>query len=163
MKTILLSLLATLVFSLSAKAQSKTNDIPVSQLPAEVKAILDQYIEILNSSQSLDECAQRFTAIAGGGLVNEDGLTLRSSVQPYSLKKDYDNLKFYKVPILITRVNKSPSNGSGYGPSAIKGQVYKIWISKKDGGAGIPAPISIMVPEGHPTINTPKVVGIGSL
>jgi hypothetical protein len=163
MKRIIFSSLFMLFFSLSSYAQSKTNDISISQLPPEVKAVLDEYIKILNTSQSLDECATRFTAIAGGGLVNEDGLSLRSSIQPYSLKKDYENLKFYKVPVLITRVNMSPSNGSGYGPSAIKGQVYKIWISKKDGGAGLPAPISIMVPEGHPTINTPKVVGIGSL
>jgi hypothetical protein len=64
---------------------------------------------------------------------------------------------------VITRVNASASNGQGFGASAIKGKVYKIWIAKKEGAAGMPAPISIMVPEGHATIKTPKVVVIGSL
>ena len=81
----------------------------------------------------------------------------------FSLKKDFDNVKFYADPVVITRVNASPSNGQGMGASAIKGMVYKIWIAKKEGGASMPAPISIMTPDGHATIKTPKVVNIGSL
>jgi hypothetical protein len=72
-------------------------------------------------------------------------------------------VRHYADPIRITRVNLGYSNGSGYGPSAIKGKVYKIWIDKKDPSLGMPAPITIMVPEGHPTIQNPKVTGIGSL
>jgi hypothetical protein len=78
------------------------------------------------------------------------------------LKKDHDGIKFYKQPVAVTRVNKTYSAGQGFGASAIKGQVYKIWIAKKDGVAGLPAPVSIMIPEGHATITTPKVVNIGS-
>jgi hypothetical protein len=78
------------------------------------------------------------------------------------LKKDHDNIKFYKQPVEITRVNKTASNGQGFGASTIKGQVYKIWIAKCASGAGLPAPVSIMIPEGHATIKTPKVVNIGS-
>ncbi|TAF67296.1 MAG: hypothetical protein EAZ55_02965 [Cytophagales bacterium] len=146
-----------------SNAQGTANDIDVSKLPQEVRQVLDSYINILTTSSSLDDCAGKFTAIAGGGLVNEDGQTLRSSIQPFSLKKDFDNVKFYASPIKITRVNATYSNGQGFGPSAIKGMVYKIWIAKKEGQAGMPAPISIMVPDGHESIRTPKVVGIGSL
>lgn len=127
-----------------------------------MKQVLESYIQILQGSGSLNECAERFAAIAGGSLVNEDGQTLRNSAQPYSLKKDYENIKFYAQPIRITRVNVRPSN-SGFGPSAISGQVYKIWIDKAKGQAGMPAPISIMVPENHPSIRDPKVISIGSL
>lgn len=162
MKTLLISFSLLFIGLGQLNAQSKRDDIPVSQLPEDVKAVLVQYIEILNSSD-LDSCARKFAAIAGGGLVNEDGLTLRSSVKPYSLKKDFNNVKFYAQPIKITRVNAKVSNGSGYGASAIKGKVYKIWIAKKSGVDGLPAPISIMIPEGHPSIKTPKVIGIGSL
>ncbi len=149
--------------SLVSFGQSKANDIGVAQLPTEVKKVLDEYVDMLINSSSLEDCAAKFSSIAGGGLVNEDGLTLRNRVQPYSLKKDYENIKFYAQPLNITRVNATYSNGQGFGESAIKGMVYKIWIAKKNGQVGIPAPISIMVPDGHPTITTPKVVNIGSL
>jgi hypothetical protein len=158
----LLSLLFYSFMQLSF-AQSKANDIPVDQLPAEVKAVLEQYLKILSTSANLDECATNMMAVAGGSLVDEAGASLRSTIKPYSLKKDYDNYKFYASPTVITRVNKTQSNGSGFGASAIKGTVYKIWIGKKNGSAGLPAPISIMVPEGHATIKTPKVIAIGSL
>jgi hypothetical protein len=142
-------------------AQGTANDIPVAQLPAEVRTVLDQYIQILRTSENLDACAQKFVAIAGGSLVNEDGQTLRTSVQPYSLKKDFENIQFYANPIRITRVNRNPNPlTSGFGPSAIRGNEFKIWIAKADGQAGVPAPISIMVPEGG---GTPKVIRIGSL
>lgn len=142
-------------------AQSKLNDIPVTDLPANVKQVLDKYVEVLNIS-SIDECAVKFLEIAGGSLVNETATALRNDIKTYSLKKDHDDIKFYQQPVLITRVNKSISGGQGFGASAIKGTVYKIWIAKKAGGAGMPAPVSIMIPEGHVTITTPKVVNIGS-
>lgn len=162
MKTISTFLFCAILLSPAfAKAQSKTNDIAVAELPATVTQVLNKYVEYLNIV-SLDECAQKFTEIAGGGLVNEDGKTLRKDVKGFSLKKDHDGIKFYKQPVEVTRVNKTYSGGQGFGTSAIKGQVYKIWIAKKDGVAGLPAPVSIMVPEGHATITTPKVVNIGS-
>lgn len=145
------------------QAQGRANDIPVTELPRDVRGVLDSYVRLLRSSADLDACAEGFRALAGGSLVNEDGLTLRNSVAPFSLKKDFTNVQHYADPIRITRVNLGYSNGSGYGPSAIKGKVYKIWIDKKDPSLGMPAPITIMVPEGHPTIQNPKVTGIGSL
>lgn len=162
MKTIAFVVVLTLIqIPYFLSAQSKLNDIPSSDLPANVKQTLDKYVEILNIT-NLDDCAIKFCEIAGGGLVNEDGKTLRTTIKPYSLKKDHDDIKFYKQPVEITRVNKSVSGLQGFGTSAIKGQVYKIWIAKNNGVAGPAAPVSIMVPEGHATITTPKVVNIGS-
>ncbi len=144
---------------LSMNAQQK--DIPVKDLPKEVKVVLDKYVEILSTSKDLDECAERFLDIAGGGLVNPAGTALRSSVKPYSLKKDFEDIKYYKVPVVIVRVAKTRTGQAGYGESAIAGDWYKIYIAKKDGSQ--PAPIHIVVPENHPTIKEPKVTGIGSL
>lgn len=151
-----------LVSGVSLYAQSKRNDIPVAKLPKEVKAVLDQYVLALNAPD-LDSCAVLFLPIAGGGLVNEDGTALGRDLLDFSLKKDYNNIKFYQQPAKITRVNVRKSSGDGYGASAIAGKIYKVWIAKKKGVSGMPAPVSIMVPEGHETIKTPKVIGIGSL
>lgn len=142
-------------------AQSRQNDIPVEQLPAEVKQVLEQYVQILRTSKTVDEAATRFTDIAGGTLVNENG-SVSGNTRQFGLKKDFNNIKHYADPLIITRVNATPSNGQGYGKTAIKGMVYKIWIRKKDEKQGMPAPVSILVPEGHESIKTPRVVNVGS-
>lgn len=154
-------LLISSVFN-QTRAQSSRNDIPTSKLPAEVKAVLEQYVSILRSSADIDQCAEKFLEVAGGGLVNENASALRQDVSRFSLNKDFSNIKFYANPIKITRVNVSTSNGDGYGWSAIKGKKYKIWIEKATKGNGLPAPITILVPEGHESITVPKVVNIGS-
>lgn len=162
MKRLLNLVLLPFIFTSVMLAQSKRDDIPVAKLPKEVKAVLDQYVGALNAPD-LDSCAVLFLPIAGGGLVNEDATALGRDLLDFSLKKDFNNVKFYVQPSKITRVNVRRSNGDGYGASAIKGKIYKIWLAKKPGVAGMPAPVSIMVPEGHETIRTPKVIGIGSL
>jgi len=155
------------VFALAAvsfaQAQGSAGDISVRKLPAEVKAALVQYVDILRNSKDLDECANNVMAVFGGSLVNDDGTALRSAIKDFSLKKDYNNVEWYANPIKITRVNVSYTNRDGYSESAIKGKKYKIWIDKADKSNGMPAPISIVVPEEHATIKTPKVVSIGSL
>jgi len=163
MRAFILLAFFALAFSLTASAQSRRNDIPVKELPSAVKQVLENYVDMLRSSSDLETCASRFTKLAGGSLVNEDGASLRASVKPYSLKKDHQNVRFYAQPLKITRVNVQPSRSSGYGESAIRGKTYKIWIAKAEGQPGMPAPISILVPEGHPEIKSPKVIGIGSL
>jgi len=155
----LLILVAIFFVPFFVSAQQK--DIPVSELPKEVRVVLDKYVEILTTSKNLDNCANNFMEVAGGGLVNPAGTKLRSSVKPYSLKKDFNNIKFYNVPVKIARVAKTKTNMCGYGASAIAGDWYKIYIVKKDGSQ--PAPIQIVVPKGHKTIKTPKVISIGSL
>lgn len=143
-------------------AQSKANDIPVSKLPKEAKMVLEQYISILRSSADINHCAEKFLEVAGGSLVNENATALRQDVARFSLNKDFSNVKFYANPLKITRVNVSNTNGDGYGASAIKGKKYKIWIEKADKSNGMPAPVTILVPEGHELIKSPKVVNIGS-
>lgn len=78
----------------------------------------------------------------------------------FSLKKDYQNAKFYKVPAVITRIVKTEDDYDGYGPTLFQWTRYKIWIAKKDGVAGLPAPIPIIKPKS----GAPKIVTtIGSL
>ena len=149
------------IFISSLSLFSQATDIPVETLPPEVKAVLEKYVDILRNSGSLDNAAVKFKEIAGGSLVNEDG-TLRSTVAQFGLKKDFNNVKHYANPIKITRVNVTFSNKDGYGKTAIKGKVYQIWIAKDDPAKGMPAPIRVLVPEGHDSITTPKVTNVGS-
>jgi hypothetical protein len=162
MKRLALVFAAVLMLSAnSLLAQTTENDMPVNQLPDTVKAILDQYIRVLNSP-TLNECAEQFLKIAGGDLVNDDASALASSVKDMSLKKDYNDIKHYQQPVVITRISKTYSNGLGYGVAATKGYVYKIWIQKIDATLGMPAPVSILLPDEGQYVKSPKVIGIGS-
>lgn len=149
------------IFLFTLSIFSQAQDIPVETLPPEVKSILEQYVDILRNSGSLENAAVKFKEIAGGSLVNEDG-SLRSTVAQFGLKKDFNNVKHYANPIKITRVNVTYSNKDGYGKTAIKGKVYQIWIAKDDPAKGMPAPIRVLAPEGHESIKTPKVTNVGS-
>ena len=160
-KSLILCLALSLLGLQTSFAQGRANDIPVGQLPREVRQVLEAYVALLRNSANLTEAGGAFEALAGGGLVNEDG-SLRNSVLPYGLKKDFENIKFYANPIKITRVNFGPARSSGFGPTAIRGRVYKIWLAKASGVAGMPAPVSILVPENHPDIKAPKIINIGS-
>lgn len=163
MKKVIFAFLLSFMALNFISAQSKANDIPIAKLPKEVKAVLEQYVSILRNSADIEQCAEKFLEVAGGGLVNENASALRQDVSRFSLNKDFGNVKFYADPIKITRVNVSTTNGDGYGWSAIKGKKYKIWIEKANKSNGMPAPITILVPEGHESIKDPKVVNIGSL
>ena len=151
-------IIITLLGVFSSNAQQK--DIPIKELPNEVNEVLLEYINILTTSKTLDQCANRFLKIAGGGLVNPSGTALRSSVKLYSLKKDYTNIRFYKIPVKIERVAKTHTMQAGYGQSALAGDWYKIYIAKKNGGRA--APVHIVFPENHATIKAPKVIQSGS-
>jgi hypothetical protein len=137
------------------------NNIKIYKLPSEVEIVLNEYIKILSKSENIEICANQFIKIAGGNLVDETGKNLRSSIKPYSLKKDFEDILFYKLPLQIIKIEKSQNKSSGYGKSAIIGDWYKIYIAKKDGS--LPAPIHIIVPKNNSEIKTPKIVGIGSL
>jgi hypothetical protein len=162
MKKLFLSTLLSFAVIGFISAQSRANDIPTDKLPKEVKTVLEQYLTILRTSADVDQCAGKFLDLAGGGLVNEDAKSLRKDVARFSLNKDFSNVKFYANPLKISRVNLSYSNGDGLGWSAIKGKKYKIWIEKANKSNGMPAPVTILVPEGHESIKVPKVVNIGS-
>jgi len=138
-------------------AWNKADDIPVENLPAAVRSVLDKYVQILKESPSVDEAAAAFAQIAGGSLVNDNG-SVSNNTKQFGLKKDFNNLKHYAWPIRITRVNKTVSRGEGYGSKKITGDRYTIWIAKDDPAKGLPAPVTIIAPTG----GEPKVVNVGS-
>lgn len=142
----------TLIF-----AQSKADDIAVGELPADVKAVVDAYAQLLKESKSIEEAAAAFKPLAGGSLVSDNG-SLTSSTLQFGFKKDFNNFKHYQYPVVITRVNKTISRGEGYGPQKIAGPRYKVWIAKDDPAKGMPAPVSIIAPPG----GAPRIVNVGS-
>ncbi|HNW28927.1 MAG TPA: hypothetical protein PKN50_10655 [Spirochaetota bacterium] len=151
--------LAALMLLWAGSMNAKQTDIPKEKVPGDVIEVLNKYLKILSTSPSLEACAAEVAKISGGHMLSQSG-SISRDVLPFSLKKDYENVKFYKVPAVITRVVFVEDDYDGYGPTLIQGARYKIWIAKKDGVAGLPAPIPIIKPKN----GAPKIVTtIGSL
>ncbi len=157
-KAVALSMVALLLLW-GGSIHAKQTDIPKEQVPGDVIEVLNKYLKILSTSATLEDCAVKVAKISAGHMLSRSG-SISQDVLPYSLKKDYENVKFYKVPAVITRVVMVPDDYDGYGPTLFQGTRYKIWIAKKDGVAGLPAPIPIIKPKN----GAPKIVTtIGSL
>ena len=141
---------------------SQRKDIPVEEVPLSVINVLNQYMKILSESPTLEECGKKVYPFLGGGLLSFDGKKVSSDAMQFSLKKDYNNVKFYSVPAEITRVQLIQNGYDGYDKNYIEGDIYKIWVNKKEGVAGMPAPIPVIVPKNDP--EHPKVIAtIGSM
>jgi hypothetical protein len=143
-------------FSLNNRFGVTSKEIPIA-----VNDVLFEYVNILKSSSDIESCAEKFLKIAGGDLVNHDASYFKSGVIISSLKNDFDKIKLYEQPLKIIRVYIEFIKDVG--ESFLRGKVYKIWIAKINKKKYLIAPISIIVPEGHPTIKTPKVIEIGEL
>jgi hypothetical protein len=125
--------------------QAQTKDIPVSECPADVVTLLNKYIEILQNATSVEDAAEKCKAIFAGHLLNSSG-NVDSDVLNYSLKKDFGNAKFYQYPVKITRISRTLNEYDGFQSTLFEGTKYKIWIAKKEGVAGMPAPTPIIKP-----------------
>jgi hypothetical protein len=149
----------TLFLFLYGSSSARQQDIPKDQVPQDVIKVLNAYMKILTTSPTLEDCGAKVAKIAAGHMLSQSG-GISDDVIQFSLKKDYQNAKFYKFPVVITRVVLVEDDYDGFGPTLFQGTRYKIWIAKKDGVGGMPAPIPIIKPKG----GAPKIVTtIGSL
>ncbi len=151
-----------LAISVFSYIYPQRNNIPVEEVPSAVIKVLNQYLKILSESPTLEDCAKTIYPLLGGGLLSSDGNKVSSDTIQFSLKKDYNNVKFYSVPAEITRIQLNKNSYDGFEKTYIEGDIYKIWVKKKEGVAGMPAPIPVIVPKNDP--EHPKVIStIGSL
>lgn len=152
--------LISLVIMLPLNGFGQKKELKNNEIPQDVVNVLNEYMKILTTSASVDDAASKLVKIAAGHLVTSDLSAITSDVKMFSLKKDFENAKFYEYPPVITRCQLSPDDYDGYETTLFEGERYKIWIKKKEGVNGMPAPIPIIKPKS----GQPKVVSnIGSL
>jgi len=141
---------------------AQTTEITPPKVSPNVEKVLNTYLEALTSSATVGDAATKILPIAGGHLIAQSGNAIADDVIQFSLKKDHQNAHFYQSPAKITRVQKIENDYDGYGVTLIEGTTFKIWVAKKEGVAGMPAPVRIIVPKNDPS--HPKVISnIGSL
>lgn len=137
-----------------------TTEISINDIPATVVKILNDYVNLLQSSANEEEAADKLAPIAAGSLLTNDGQAITNSVKQFGLKKDFDNAKFYKSPAVITRAQCTTDSHDGFEETLVTGTSYKIWIEKKAGINGMPAPVKIIVSAQY---DSPRVIAnIGS-
>lgn len=91
---------------------------------------------------------------------NNQGNQLMQDRLNFSFKKAWQNAKFYAWPVVVTRIQQQNLSQVGFGETAEAGTGFKIWISKKEGVSGMPAPLNVFFPADG---SAPKLNYYGSL
>ena len=157
-----IALIICMIFPVSQAAFAAPKELEPSALPRDVVETLNAYLTVLSSSASVDEAGNTLLTrgLIGGHLLSTDGTKASSDALQFSLKKDFENVKFYTVPAVITRIILETDSYDGFKKTLFEGARYKIWINKKPGVAGMPAPVPVIKPKS----GKPRVVSVvGSL
>jgi hypothetical protein len=123
-------------------------DEPIESLNKSATDAVTNFMKALNSNAS-DEMAAAKAALPyiHKSEYDKSGSNLKQDRLDYSFKKAWQNAKFYQNPVKITRVQKQSVTAIGFGNTAQKGTCYKVFIAKKEGGTGLPAPLNVFIPE----------------
>lgn len=106
------------------------------------------------------ESAKAILLYVHKSLKKAGGAELTTDVRQFSFKKAHDNAKFYAFPVQVTRARENAVTGIGFGDTAEMGRTEDHFLAKKEGQAGLPAPMTVFIPaSGGP----PKVSYLGSL
>jgi len=141
----------SLALASAAFVGTTTTPAVAQEEAADPKAVakIEQFLKILVDSPTIEEAAKK---VVEANLVHismldkNDKSKLNADKMRFSFKKAYDSAKFYQPK--VTRVLKTSTTAVGFKETAQKGSLYKYWVAKKDGQAGLPAPLQIFVAEG---------------
>ncbi len=146
---------------MAAGMLSSNHASAITKIEPDQKAVqlLNEFVRAL----SIIDDGERLKAVlplVHKSLKNSNGSDLDGNVKPYSYKKAYQNVKFYKYPVEIYEVHQGNVTTVGYGPTAERGRTDKYFINKKEGVAGRPAPLNVFWPDGG---EDPTIIYMGSL
>jgi hypothetical protein len=147
-----------LVFVLSFGISSLAAIEKIAPDPVAAKLVGD----FLSALSIADEAArlQAVLPLIHDSLKSPDKQDLSKDAKRFSYKKAVDGVKFYKIPVELGEVHKGSVSTVGFKETAEKGRRDKYFVKKKDGVAGLPAPIHVFTPEAG---GAPKILDFGSL
>jgi hypothetical protein len=139
------ALVVTCLFAANAIAQD-------ADKPPDERGLtrLKRFMEILTTSPDIDTAAKTVVSeklVHAGRIDKNNPRTLNNDALRFSFKKAFDNAKLYDPAPLITRYQLTTTSAVGFGPTAMKGKLWKYFVAKKEGVNGMPAPIQIFYPE----------------
>lgn len=121
--------------------------------------LVGQFMEVI----SLEDPAERLRGVlplVHKSLLTSDLSDLISDIKQFSYKKACANVRFYRIPPVISEVHKGREITVGFEETAQKGRIDKYFVNKKEGVNGRPAPIHVFWPEDG---GRPSIINFGSL
>lgn len=142
-----LSMLLMTVVAILAQLPSYGQDIPIGKFDKRGIEVINHFMNALMDN-SADEMAAAGAAMPfiHPSEYDNSGTHLKRDRLDYSFKKAWQNAKFYKIPVSVTRIQRQNLTAIGFGNTAQAGTSYKVWIAKKDGVNGMPAPLNLFFP-----------------
>ena len=119
-------------------------------LPADPAAVevISRFLDICNRDGDLESKGREVVAAR---LVHASKLDLNNPAQlnadalRFGFKRAAENAHFYETR--ITRVTQTSTTGVGFGTTAQRGRLYKYFVAKRAGVAGMPAPLHVFFPD----------------
>jgi len=121
--------------------------------------VMNQFVQIMQDN-SYKQSVEMVVPLMQKSLLQKSAEVLDDDTFRYQFKKAQGNARFYRYPVKITRIKKLKTTGIGDTNTYEKGTEYKFWIAKKEGVAGMPAPLVVFFKEGS---SEAKLSYVGSL
>ena len=152
---------AAVTGSSPAVVEAAPGDIDLEKADPRAVKLLGDFFTALSISDE-DASAKACLQVVHISLMNKARDDLSPDLRRFSFKKAHDNAKFYAQPVKITRIR--PKSMSGIGArangTAQLGRVHDYFVQKKDGVAGLPAPVQVFFPADG---SEPKIAYMGSI
>jgi hypothetical protein len=149
-KTLVITLIIILALCFAFRAA-----LAVEKIPPDERAVrlINQFMTAISNPDEQARLAA-VVPLVHKSMLTRDGKDLDDNVKPFSYKKACQNVGCYKIPVGIKYVLKGNNIGVGFQETAERGRIDRYFVVKKDGVAGMPAPIHIFWPDsgGEPTI-----------
>lgn len=119
-------------------------------LPASPEAVelIARFLELCGRDGTVESRAREVVAaglVHASKLDNNDPTQLNADALRFSFKRATDNARFYEPR--ITRVVETATTGVGFGGTAQRGRLFKYFVAKRAGIAGMPAPLHVFFPQ----------------
>jgi hypothetical protein len=140
--------------------KGKAQDISVNQFDKRGIAVIDSFMSaIMHNQADENAAAQAAMPYIHRSEYDNSSQHLKQDRMDFSFKKAWQNVKFYKWYAQLTRVQKQSLTAIGFGNTAETGIVYKVWVAKRVGAEGLPAPVGVFFPSNG---GDPKIYSYGS-
>ncbi len=122
---------------------------------ATVAALLNATLGVLQQNRDEEAAAVAILPYLHRSLLDASGSRLTTDVRSFSFKKAHGAAALYANPVKITRMRASTITAIGLGPTAERGRLVDYFVAKRDGVAGMPAPVTVFFPAsgGPPTVS----------
>jgi len=152
---------AAAIIGISISANIQAQDIQLADFDKRGIEVVNKFMDAINANAA-DQAAAAKAAMPfiHNSEYDNTGTALKRDRMDFSFKKAWQNAKFYESPVKVTRIQKQSLTAIGFGATAQAGTSYKVFIGKKAGVAGMPAPLNVFIPADG---SDPKVHYYGSL